>query len=55
MAKQSGILKAESSATTCMYTTINKKKKIRDPTYLDKTVIRMMDRNVLKNQMEENK
>lgn len=53
MAEQSGILKCENSATTSRYTTINKKKKVRDPTYLDKTILRLMDRNLLKNQMEE--
>ena len=54
MAEQSGILKAENSATTCMYTTIRKQQTVRDPTYLDKTVFKLMDRNVIKNQMEKN-
>ncbi len=54
MAEQSGIVKAENSATTCMYNTIRKQIKVRDPTYLDKTVFKLMDRNVIKNQMEKN-
>jgi len=54
MAEQSGILKAENSATTCRYTTVRKQHKVRDPTYLDRTIFRLMDRNVIKNQMEKN-
>ena len=54
MAEQSGILKAENSATTCMYTTVRKQHKVRDPTYLDRTIFRLMDRNIIKNQMEKN-
>ncbi|MDY6893794.1 MAG: hypothetical protein SVO01_00025 [Thermotogota bacterium] len=48
MAEQSGIITSESSATTCRYNTVQKTKNIRDPSYLEKTVFRLMDRNVIK-------
>ena len=48
MAEQSGLIACESSATSCRYTTIKTPRKLRDPTYIDKTVFRLMDRNVLK-------
>ena len=48
MAEQSGLIIAESSATTCVYTAIKVQKAVRDPTYIEKTVFRLMDRNVVK-------
>ena len=51
MAEQSGILVAENSATTCMYHSIRNQKQIRDPTYMEKTIFKLMDRNVIKNQL----
>lgn len=54
MAEQAGVVKAEHSITSSQYHTIKRKHKERDPTYLDRTVFRLMDRNVIKNQMERN-
>lgn len=48
MAEQSGLLTCESSATTCRYTSIRAPTIIRDPTYIEKTIFRLMDRNVVK-------
>lgn len=53
MAEQSGLITSEASATTCRYTTIQKIKHTHDPTYLEKTVFRLMDRNVIKYLKEE--
>ena len=48
MAEQSGLIKGENSATTCRYTTIRTPTIKRDPTYIEKTIFRLMDRNVIK-------
>jgi hypothetical protein len=48
MAEQSGLITAEESATTCKYTTIKKPKAQRDPSYIEKTIFRLMDRNIIK-------
>ena len=47
MAEQSGLLKAESSATTSKYTRVVKPENIKDTQYLDKTVFSLMNRNLL--------
>jgi hypothetical protein len=46
MAEQSGILKAETSATSSRYISLAKKIESKDPELLNKTVFRLMDRNV---------
>jgi hypothetical protein len=46
MAEQSGILKAETSATSSRYVSLAKKIEPADPELLNKTVFRLMDRNV---------
>ena len=48
MAEQSGLIKAESSATSSRYTTIRTHQEIDRSGYLDDTVFRLMDRNLLK-------
>ena len=48
MAEQSGILKVEASATEARYTSLKNKQAIRDPDFLNKTVFRLMDRNLIK-------
>ena len=48
MAEQSGLINCESSATSCRYTTIKKINPQYDPSYIEKTVFRLMDRNVVK-------
>jgi hypothetical protein len=48
MAEQSGLIKAECSATSSRYTTIKTKVEIDRSDYLDETVFRLMDRNLLK-------
>lgn len=48
MAEQSGLIACESSATSCRYITIKTPKIERDPTYIEKTIFRLMDRNVVK-------
>ena len=50
MAEQSGLIVSESSATTSRYMTIREQKVARDPEYIEKTVFRLMDRNVVKQQ-----
>lgn len=47
MAEQSGIIKAETSATTSRYTNIMVKPQSFDPEYLNKTVFRLMSRNMI--------
>lgn len=47
MAEQSGVIKAESSATSSRYFSIRNKSTIKDPDYLNKTVFRLMDRNLI--------
>ena len=54
MAEQSGLIKAEQSATTCRYFSIGNKKEVIDPAYLDNTVFRLMSKNVIKQNLEEN-
>jgi hypothetical protein len=49
MAEQSGILKAESSATTCRYTSIRAPTIERDSSYIERTIFRLLDRNIIKN------
>jgi len=49
MAEQSGLVKAESSATSSRYISIANKPVMRDPEYLNRTVFRLMDRNIIKN------
>jgi len=49
MAEQSGMIKCESSATTTRYTMIKSIQEIDKSGYLDDTVFRLMDRNLLKN------
>jgi hypothetical protein len=46
MAEQSGILKAETSATSSRYVSLAKKIEPADPELLNKTVFKLMDRNV---------
>jgi len=48
MAEQSGLIVSEASATSSRYTTIKTKKEIDKSCYLDNTVFRLMDRNLLK-------
>jgi len=48
MAEQSGLIKSESSATSSRYTTIKTQIEIDKSGYLDDTVFRLMDRNLLK-------
>jgi hypothetical protein len=48
MAEQSGLIKSESSATSAMFTTIKTTQEVNRSDYLDKTVFRLMDRNLLK-------
>lgn len=48
MAEQSGLIKSEASATSSRYTTVKTKKEIDKSGYLDGTVFRLMDRNLLK-------
>ena len=50
MAEQSGLIVSESSATTSRYMTIREQKIERDPEYIERTVFRLMDRNVVKQQ-----
>jgi hypothetical protein len=50
MAEQSGLIVSESSATTSRYMTIREQKAARDPEYIEKTVFRLMDRNMVKQQ-----
>ena len=47
MAEQSGILRVEASATTSIYTSLKNKQAIRDPDFLNKTVFKLMDRNLI--------
>ena len=54
MAEQSGLIKAEQSATTCRYFSIGNKKEVIDPAYLDNTVFRLMSKNVIKQNLEDN-
>jgi hypothetical protein len=49
MAEQSGLLKAENSATTSRYTSIRAPTIIKDPSYIERTIFRLLDRNVIKN------
>jgi hypothetical protein len=49
MAEQSGLIVPEKSVTSGRYITVEKTQVLRDPGYLDKTVFRLMDRNILKN------
>ena len=46
MAEQSGIIKAETSATSSRYINLQTKSQSIDPEYLNKTVFRLMDRNL---------
>ncbi len=46
MAEQSGIIKAETSATTSRYVNLITKLELIDPEYLNKTVFSLMDRNL---------
>lgn len=48
MAEQSGLITCENSATTCRYTSIRAPTIVRDPTYIEKTIFRLMDRNIIK-------
>ena len=48
MAEQSGLIICESSATSSRYTTIKTKQEVDRSGYLDDTVFRLMDRNLLK-------
>ena len=48
MAEQSGLIRCEASATDSRYISIATKPRIVDPEYLNKTVFRLMDRNILK-------
>ena len=54
MAEQSGLIKAEQSATSCRYFSIGNKKEVVDPSHLDNTVFRLMNKNVVKQNLEEN-
>ncbi len=47
MAEQSGIIKCEASATSSRYKCISTKPSLRDPDFLNKTVFRLMDRNII--------
>ncbi len=47
MAEQSGIIRAESSATTSSYISLRNKQSLKDPDYLNNTVFKLMDRNLL--------
>lgn len=49
MAEQSGIVKCEASATSSRYVCISQKASLRDPDFLNKTVFRLMDRNIIQN------
>lgn len=49
MAEQSGIIQAESSATSSRYISLKTKQDLKDPDYLNKTVFRLMDRNLINN------
>lgn len=54
MAKQSGLITCETSLNNSeRYTTIQQIKNECDPSYLEKTVFRLMDRNVIKQLKEE--
>ena len=46
MAEQSGIIKAETSATSSRYVNLQTKAELIDPEYLNKTVFKLMDRNL---------
>ena len=48
MAEQSGLIRCEASATESRYISIATKPRIVDPEYLNKTVFRLMDRNIIK-------
>jgi len=48
MAEQSGRIIAESSATSNLYTTVKVDKSVDTSDYLERTVFRLMDRNLLK-------
>ena len=48
MAEQSGLLVSEHSATSARYTTIRTIQEVDRSGYLDKTILRLMDRNLLK-------
>ena len=48
MAEQSGIITCEASATSCRYTSIKELTVKHDPSYIEKTVFKLMDRNVVK-------
>lgn len=47
MAEQSGIIKAEASATSSRFFSLKTKQAIKDPDYLNKTIFRLMDRNLI--------
>ena len=47
MAEQSGLLISEASATSNRFTCIKTQNTLRDPAYLESTVFRLMDRNLL--------
>jgi len=49
MAEQSGVIMAETSATSSRWATIKTKQEVDRSGYLDDTVFRLMDRNLLKN------
>jgi len=48
MAEQSGLIKAEASATSSRYTTLKVKQETNISGYLDDTIFRLMDRNIIK-------
>jgi len=48
MAEQSGLIMHEESTTTCRYTAIRTATTKQDPDYINKTVFRLMDRNIVK-------
>jgi len=48
MAEQAGLIKAETSATASRYVTIQTKQEVDRSGYLDDTVFRLMDRNLIK-------
>jgi len=48
MAEQSGLIQCEESATVCRFNSIRTPKAERDPTYIEKTIFRLLDRNIIK-------
>jgi len=54
MAEHAKIVQSESSLTETRYFSVKNQKMIIDPSYLEKTIFSLMDRNLIKNQLDGN-